>query len=96
MHQQQMHGEEARGAVLHRSLRGHHHLRGPALPPHWSIPTRRRRRRRRRSHGALPQRGGRGTSGANVFIVVVHPSAAALQLAAVAPTTELPVLRSRR
>jgi len=90
MHQQQMHREEARGAFLGRPLRGDHHLRGPALPPHRLVPARRRSRRRRGAHPS--QRGGRRACGADV---AVHSPAAAVRLAAVAPT-ELAVLGDRR
>uniref|UniRef100_A0A453BPQ0 Uncharacterized protein n=1 Tax=Aegilops tauschii subsp. strangulata TaxID=200361 RepID=A0A453BPQ0_AEGTS len=53
VHQQQVHGEEARGALLRRPLRCHHHLRGPALSPHRHLPPRRRRRHPRQPDGLL-------------------------------------------
>lgn len=58
MHQQQVHSEEAPGALLRGPLRRDHHLRGPALPPHRHLPARRRprarpRRRPRRPDGVL-------------------------------------------
>lgn len=75
MYQQQVHGEEARGALLRRPLRRHHHLRGPALPPPNLLPARRHALPRRRHHRA------RGAD-------VVRVNSAAVQPAAPAPTTD--------
>lgn len=90
MHQQQVHCEEARGAVFRRPFRRDHHLRGPALPPHRLLPARRRRRRRR---GAHPRRGGRRPRRANVGVRLAAATAAyAVRFTPVAPA----VLRDRR
>lgn len=75
MHQQQVHREEAGGAVVGGPLRGDHHLRGPALPPPNLLPARRHALPRRRHHRA------RGAD-------VVRVNSAAVQPAAPAPTTD--------